>query len=207
MTRAVNDATLQKAGDIYQYLIALRDCFELNDGDTLQIETNGDVKRMSINNIKKLSMNPHFYSLLMQSFLSGYEKPCEIKLPFMAIPILLYAESREKLVNANRRSRIDTLFQSPQIIDERKISGKTRLSGYVDRYNSLKPYCKEAIIILSSEGKIAFNNHKIVLIKKIDYKDFEGAIKDWIKCAFYLGVVFSKTTEDHLSFFLGVDTK
>lgn len=162
---------------------------------------------MSINNIKKLSMNPHFYSLLMQSFLSGYEKPCEIKLPFMAIPILLYAESREKLVNANRRSRIDTLFQSPQIIDERKISGKTRLSGYVDRYNSLKPYCKEAIIILFSEGKIAFNNHKIVLIKKIDYKDFEGAIKDWIKCAFYLGVVFSKTTEDHLSFFLGVDTK
>ena len=152
-------------------------------------------------------MNPHFYSLLMQSFLSGYEKPCEIKLTFMAIPILLYAESREKLVNANRRSRIDTLFQSPQIIDERKISGKTRLSGYVDRYNSLKPYCKEAIIILSSEGKIAFNNHKIVLIKKIDYKDFEGAIKDWIKCAFYLGVVFSKTTEDHLSFFLGVDTK
>lgn len=66
---------------------------------------------MSINNIKRLSMNPHFYALLMQGFLSGYEKPCEIKLPFMAIPILLYAESREKLVNANKRSRIDTLFQ------------------------------------------------------------------------------------------------
>ena len=170
---------------------------------------------MSINNIKMLSMNPHFYSLLMQSFLSGYEKPCEIKLPFMAIPILLYAESREKLVNANSRSRIDTLFQSPQIVEENKISGKTRLSGYIDRYNSLKPYCKKAIIILSSEGKIAFTSegkiafseHKIVLIKKIDYKDFEGAVKDWIRCAFYLGVVFSKTTEDHLSFFLGVDTK
>ena len=41
--RAINDATLKKAGDIYQYLVALRDCFELNDGDTLQIETNGDV--------------------------------------------------------------------------------------------------------------------------------------------------------------------
>ncbi len=162
---------------------------------------------MSINNIKKLSMNPHFYSLLMQSFLSGYEKPCEIKLLFMAIPILLYAESREKLVNANRRSRIDTLFQSPQIIDESKISGKTRLSGYVDRYNSLKSYCKEAVIILSSEGKIIFNNHKIVLNKKINYKNFEGVIKDWIKCAFYLGVVFSKTSEDHLSLFLGVDIK
>ncbi len=43
MKRAINDATPQKAGDIYQYLIALRDCFELSDGDTLQIETNGDV--------------------------------------------------------------------------------------------------------------------------------------------------------------------
>ena len=43
MARAVNDATLQKAGDIYQYLVALKDCFDLADGDTLQIETNGDV--------------------------------------------------------------------------------------------------------------------------------------------------------------------
>ncbi len=99
------------------------------------------------------------------------------------------------------------MFQSPQIINESKISGKTRLAGYVDRYNSLKPYCKEAIIILSSERKIAINNHKIILIKKIAYKDFVGAIKGWVKCAFYLGVVFAKTTEDHLSFFLGVDTK
>ena len=152
-------------------------------------------------------MNPHFYSLLMQSFLSGYEKPCEIKLPFMAIPVLLYAESREKLVNANKRSRIDTLFQSPQTINENKISGKTRLSGYVDRYNSLKPYCKEAIIILSSEKKIAIEKHKIFLLQKIDYKGFEGDIRERIKCAFYLGVVLSKATEDHLSFFLGVDTK
>ena len=162
---------------------------------------------MSINYIKRLSMNPHFYSLLMQSFLSGYEKPCEIKLPFMAIPILLYAESREKLVNANRRSRIDTLFQSPQTINESKISGRTRLSGYVDRYNLLKQYCKEAIIILSSEEKIALKNNRIFLIKKVNYKDFEGDVREWIKCAFYLGVVFSKATEDHLSFFLGVDTK
>lgn len=160
---------------------------------------------MSISNIKRLSMNPHFYSLLIQSFLSGYEKPCEIKLPFMAIPILLYAESREKLVTANKKSRIDTLFQSPQTVEESKISGKTRLSGYVNRYNSLKPYCKEALIILSSEKKMVIDKHKIILIKKIDYKDFDGSIRDWAKCAFYLGIVFSKSTEDHLSYFLGVE--
>lgn len=43
MGKAINDATQQKAGDIYQYLIALRDCFALNEGDTLHIETHGDI--------------------------------------------------------------------------------------------------------------------------------------------------------------------
>lgn len=41
--KAVNDATLSKVGDIFQYLIALKDCFELDDDETLQIEVNGDV--------------------------------------------------------------------------------------------------------------------------------------------------------------------
>ena len=162
---------------------------------------------MSINNIRKLSMNPHFYSLLMQGFLYGYEKPCEFKLPFMAIPILLYSESREKLVTANKRCRIDTLFKKYQNIEGGNVSGRTRLSGFVDRYNLLKPYCKEAIIILFSEDKIVINSHKILLIQKADYKNYEGTIKDWMRCAYYLGVAFSKTTEEHLSFFLGVDTE
>lgn len=45
MAKAVNDVTLTGAGDIYEYLTALRDCFELND-DTLQI--NPGVKRYGI---------------------------------------------------------------------------------------------------------------------------------------------------------------
>ena len=49
MNKAINDATLQQAGTIYQYLIALKDCFELNDNETLQIEIHGDVS--IINNL------------------------------------------------------------------------------------------------------------------------------------------------------------
>lgn len=52
MAKAINDATEQKAGDIYQYLIALRDCFELDGNDTLQIEVNGDVSIISGNSGK-----------------------------------------------------------------------------------------------------------------------------------------------------------
>lgn len=160
---------------------------------------------MSINNIKTLSTNPHFYSFLIQCFLSGYEKPCEFVLPFLAFPILLYEDSRQKLLTANTRSRFETLFQSFPIAEGKKLSGRTRLAGYVDRYNTLKSYCKEAIIILSSEDNIIIENHKIILINKVNYKCLEGQIKEWAKCAHYLGIVFSKTTEDQLSFFLGVE--
>lgn len=161
---------------------------------------------MSIENIKRLSMNTHFYSLLIQSFLTGYEKPCELKLVFMALPILIHKESREKLCNANIKSRIDTLFQSDQVVGDSKISGRTRLTGYIDRYNALKPYSKESIIILFSENKVVINNeHRLIVVEKIDYKSFSGIVKNWVKCAYYLGIIFSKTTDDHLSYFLGVE--
>lgn len=163
---------------------------------------------MSIENIKRLSMNTHFYSLLIQSFLTGYEKPCELKLVFMALPILIHKESREKLCNANIKSRIDTLFQSEQVVGNSKISGRTRLTGYIDRYNALKTYSKESIIILCSENKVVINNeHKLIVVKKIDYKSFSGIVKNWVKCAYYLGIIFSKTTDDHLSYFLGVESE
>lgn len=153
-------------------------------------------------------MNTHFYSLLIQSFLTGYEKPCELKLVFMALPILIHKESREKLCNANIKSRIDTLFQSEQVVGNSKISGRTRLTGYIDRYNALKPYSKESIIILCSENKVVINNeHKLIVVKKIDYKGFSGIVKNWVKCAYYLGIIFSKTTDDHLSYFLGVESE
>lgn len=52
MSKPNNDATLQQAGIIYQYIIALKDCFELNDTDILYIETYGDVS--IINNTEGL---------------------------------------------------------------------------------------------------------------------------------------------------------
>lgn len=66
MTKAVNDATEQKAGDIFQYLVALRDCFELEENDKLQIETNGDVSIIS-GNIGKIQkeVKHHFNKKLL----------------------------------------------------------------------------------------------------------------------------------------------
>lgn len=47
MSRKRNDATLSKLGDIYQYYIALLDCFEMRKGDKILIELHGDVTFIS----------------------------------------------------------------------------------------------------------------------------------------------------------------
>lgn len=47
MAKAINDATENQMGTMYQYLIALRDCFDLEKGEVLQIETNGDISTIN----------------------------------------------------------------------------------------------------------------------------------------------------------------
>lgn len=161
---------------------------------------------MSIENIQTLSMNSHFYGLLLQGFLSGYNKLCEVRLAFMELPILLYSESRKKLATAKSTSKMETLFNTPESLENNvKISGKVKLAGYLKRYEELKPFSKKALVILYSEKKIVLNENKIVLIEPIKYLNFDGTVREWIKAAYYLGVVFAKSNEDHLNYFLGVD--
>lgn len=47
MSRKRNDATFSKLGDIYQYFIALLDCFKMKAGDKISIERQGDVTLIS----------------------------------------------------------------------------------------------------------------------------------------------------------------
>ena len=160
---------------------------------------------MSISQIKKLSMNEHYYALLLQCFLTGYGRSCPIKIAFMSLPILMYSESREKLKVAKKTSRIDTIFSEKQAIQGEDISGKERLSGFTQRYDMLLPYEKKAIIILSSEGKVTVTGQEIILLKDENYQVYSGEVKEWLRSAFYLGVIFSKTTYDHLAYYLGVE--
>lgn len=47
MERSINDASLTKLGDIYQYYRALLDCFSLKNGESLLIEVHGDISILS----------------------------------------------------------------------------------------------------------------------------------------------------------------
>ena len=59
MVRDGNDATLQKVGDIYQYYIAAADCFLLQKGEELHIETHGDITIISKDNSFQKEVKHH----------------------------------------------------------------------------------------------------------------------------------------------------
>lgn len=161
---------------------------------------------MSLKNIKNLSLNPHFFKHLIIGFLSGYGKPCDLKLVFMVLPILLYSPSREKLASAKSTSRLESLFRAQvKVGDNIKLSGKTRLLGFLSRYEMLQPTTKKTIIILYNQGLISMDGRYIVANKTVSYKVYNKSISSWMKAAYYLGVVFSKSTEDHITYFLGVE--
>ena len=160
---------------------------------------------MSINNIKCLSVNPHFDALLMQSFLTGYKKECDLPVAFLVFPVLYYADSRSKLGNANITSRLDTLFPNGQdVTDEVKSTGKARFAGFIQRYNALKGNCRDAILVLFSESKLLVKNNNLLLKDQIDYSNYSGKVKDWLRCAYYLGIIFSKYTKNQILYYIGV---
>lgn len=164
---------------------------------------------MSIKNIKILSINSHFYALLFRGFLSGYNKPCEIRTLFMALPILLYSDSREKLISAKKTSSMESLFNKPKKLDNNKtISGKSDLAGYIKRFEDIKGLSKKAIIILYSQNNICLEGNKIFLTSdSINHLKYKGEIRNWIRAAYYLGIIFAKTNEEHINYFLGVDRR
>lgn len=160
---------------------------------------------MSIDQIRKLNMNDHFFALLLQSFLSGYGRPCHIKIALMSLPILMYSESRKKLVKANVTSRIETIFASMQEVHGNKLSGRERFAGFKERYDLLLPHGKRALIILYSEKKVILANSEVALLQNKDYKLHNGEVKEWLRCAYYLGLICSKSSYDHLAYYLGVE--
>jgi hypothetical protein len=160
---------------------------------------------MRIEEIKVLTMNPHFYSFMIENFLSGYGKECEIEKVFYALPLLVYSESREKLSRANIKSIIETVYASKRNPNDQKYpSERVRLIGYKDRYDILVPYVKKSLIILYSKESIVVDNKNIKLLRLKKFNQYKGSIRQYAKAAHYLGVIFAKTDLKNLKNYLGV---
>ncbi|MCG7406599.1 hypothetical protein MH117_04150 [Paenibacillus sp. ACRRX] len=59
MKRAINDATLTRLGDIFQYYIALLECFKMEEGDSILIEVKGDISKVSVKNSFQMEVKHH----------------------------------------------------------------------------------------------------------------------------------------------------
>ena len=160
---------------------------------------------VNYNNMKLLAMNPHFYALLIQGFLSGYGSPCEIKFAFIAITILINADTRKPLKTANRNSRFETLYSSGRTFYEESVSGKALFAGFAVQYHTISPYVRKAIIILCSEGKASLSGNTLVCSSSVDFHDYAEPTKAWIRSAFYLGKVMQKSSKATISLYCGVE--
>jgi hypothetical protein len=163
-------------------------------------------KRMSIENLRTLSLNPFTMSKIIQNFIDGYNQKVDIRLLFYVLPIILYKDSRDKLSTAKNTSRMDTLFGSkhPSTINENiKLSGKINLSGFYGRFEELKGLTKQTIIIMTNDGIILLGN-EITLLRREKYDRYTGELRATLKAAFYLGVILSKASQEYLDDFLGV---
>lgn len=160
---------------------------------------------MSIKSISTLSTNPHFYAFLIQCFLTGYNKPCSIGMIYLALPVLLSSEAREKFLKANSKSTLDTVFEAKSIPGKGRLSGKSRLANYSQLYEMLRIPCGKAIVILSSEEKITVKEGYAYLNQVRNYKAINDSTKKWARIAHYLGVVFSKSSRTDIFFYLGAE--
>ncbi len=151
---------------------------------------------MSIETIKVLSNNSHFSALLLQSFLSGYEKYCDMAMIGIVLPILFNGNTRKKLERANINSSVNSLFLYPQ--QGAQLSGQANLAGFWIRYEMLAKNTKHAIIILSSEDKIELRKNYVALKQKIQYEGYSGSVRLWLRCAYYLGVVLNKASNEEI---------
>lgn len=151
---------------------------------------------MSIENIRTLSNNPFFMSKIIQCFLTGYEKSCDIQTMFYILPVILYKPSRERLVNAKSSSSLYSLFGET-------ISKRSDLLGFVNRYDLLRELTVEAIIILASESKIKIND-SVSLFQKLPYKLKDKNIQEYLRASFYLGKVLSNVNIIEFEKYVGV---
>ncbi|HDR7993071.1 MULTISPECIES: three component ABC system middle component [Bacillus cereus group] len=154
---------------------------------------------MEIEHLKTLSLNPFLNSKIIRSFVSGYGKEyVNIELLYLVLPFVFDGYSREILTSVNKSSTIYTAFlNSP----EKRIV----LGNLQERYEYMKSLTNEALIVAHNERAIILE-HKVKLIKGMTYKNVRGKeMKSFLRASYYLGMIFSKSSNVDIFRRLGVN--
>lgn len=160
---------------------------------------------MNMQHIETLMYNPFYLSKVIQSFLTGYEKDLDFKTTFYVLPIVMYRESRNRLLHANSRSTLYSIFSKDVKFEEynSKINSKFSLSQVTKMFNEYIEITKQSIIILENQKKIKIYS-KIVLVEKFHYTNTPNSIKEYFRSAYYLGQILSDINLEEFENFLEI---
>ncbi|WP_316638176.1 ABC-three component system protein [uncultured Ruminococcus sp.] len=169
MTKAINDATLTKAGDTFQHLIALKDCFDMESGETLQIEVNGDV---SVINSKggrfQKEVKHHFDNQTLsdrsidfwKTLANWYEDYDRIKDFTCLILYTTACVEKTSFDNWNKKTKEEKLVIILEIGKENKKSEETFRKQYNRIFNA--NYNKERLLNILDRFRIDFSQTSLV---------------------------------------------
>jgi hypothetical protein len=148
---------------------------------------------MSIKHIETLMFNPIFFSKIIQSFITGYNKEVDLKTIFYVLPIVMYKDARIRLNSVRCDSTLYSIFDREKKFDEYGVefNSKFCLNQIAGLFNDYATFTKQSIIILSSQNKI--NLHKnIILQESFNYRKTPEKIREYFKAAHCLGMILTK---------------
>lgn len=197
--RAKNDLSLQQIGVIYQYLIALKDCFELKEDENLYIETHGDITVISSNKEKKFQKEVKHH--LNEKNLSDRDIDFWKTLTNWYSDYDRYKDFKELILHTTSQiSETSSFYNWDKLSNEEKLK-KIKLIGEIE---------KEKEKIFRDEYKKIFNENfdkkwLLEILGKLSIKFYENKIdkisEDFSK---YILHIQEGERDNYISYLLGI---
>ena len=157
---------------------------------------------MKSTELVNLILSPQWVSKLLQYFLIGAKKVStngiKTELIYLALPLIINDESRQKLLKTNINGTMKSVFQDKQSLELQNLFLK--LNNQVNEY---RLYTNRGLIFLSNVSDLTISEH-VYINSSANYKKENLSQINYCRAAYYLGVIFGKEDYRNLFIKLGV---
>jgi hypothetical protein len=132
--------------------------------------------------IQKVNVNPFLGGLILKAFFKGYNNSkCSLLMMYLVLPAILYSDTREILSKLTTKNSLQAAIKV----------NKVAFIGFQERVWAMRKLTHLSLINLDSKKDISFGA-MIQVINALDYSKYEEDIRNYLKAAHYLGVLFAK---------------
>lgn len=153
---------------------------------------------MKISQLANAIYSPPWVAELLQYFLSGAQsvksEGIKLELIYMVLPFIFDKVTRDRLITSNVRSNINKIF-----FNKTSLELKNALVDKNSQYLNFKYVTQRGLIYLGNYNQIKIDKY-ISVSNPLKYKNITDSKKDYIKAAYYLGILLAK--EEYLNVFL-----